>query len=72
MRGHHVLFHRKSRGGQKHRIFARLGERGNQVLIYQMSLKRHRIPMVLPIPVKAGSGEDAVKFFDFSKYETRI
>jgi len=52
------------------RIFARLGERGNQVLIYQMALKTATdLAMVLPIPVKAGTGEDAVKFFDFSKYE---
>lgn len=52
------------------RIFARLGERGNQVLIYQMSVKAYQdLAMVLPIPVKAGTGEDAVKFFDFSKYE---
>lgn len=53
------------------RIFARLGERGNQVLIYQMALKAATdLAMVLPIPVKDGTGEDAVKFFDFSKYES--
>jgi len=52
------------------RIFARLGEHGNQVLIYQMSMNdAQELAMVLPIPVKAGAGEDAVKFFDFSKYE---
>lgn len=52
------------------RIFARLGEHGNQVLIYQMSVNAPQdLAMVLPIPVKAGAGEDAVKFFDFSKYE---
>lgn len=52
------------------RIFARLGERGNQVLIYQMALKAVTdLAMVLPIPVKAGTGEDSVKFFDFSKYD---
>ena len=52
------------------RIFARLGERGNQVLIYQMSVKAPQdLAMVLPIPVKEGAGENAVKFFDFSKYE---
>ncbi|MBE2282806.1 MAG: hypothetical protein IAE77_05030 [Prosthecobacter sp.] len=52
------------------RIFARLGEHGNQVIIYQMSLKADAdLAMVLPIPVKEGTAEDAVKFFDFSKYE---
>lgn len=52
------------------RIFARLGEHGNQVLIYQMSVNAPEdLAMVLPIPVKAGTAEDAVKFFDFSKYE---
>ena len=52
------------------RIFGRLGERGNQVLIYQMSVNVPRdLAMVLPIPIKKGTGEDAVKFFDFSKYD---
>lgn len=60
----------KVEGVKNTRIFARLGERGNQVLIYQMSLKAAQdLAMVLPIPVKEGSGEDAVKFFDISKYE---
>lgn len=53
------------------RIFARLGERGHQVLIYQMSLKADKdLAMVLPIPVKKDTDEDAVKFYDFSKYES--
>jgi len=52
------------------RIFARLRTDGRQLLIYQMSVKMNKdLAMVLPIPVKAGSGENAVKFFDFSKYE---
>lgn len=52
------------------RIFGRLGERGNQALIYQMSVNVPRdLAMVLPIPIKKGTGEDAVKFFDFSKYD---
>ncbi len=52
------------------RIFGRLGERGNQVLIYQMSVNVPRdLAMVLPVPIKKGAGEDAVKFFDFSKYD---
>lgn len=53
------------------RIFARLGEHGNQVIIYQMSANVPKdLAMVLPVPVKAGAGEDAVRFFDFSKYAT--
>lgn len=51
------------------RIFARLGEHGNQVIIYQMSVNVPRdLAMVLPIPVKKGTGEKEVKFFDFSSY----
>ena len=50
-------------------IFARLGSKGNQVLIYQMNFKsKEELAMVLPIPVKAGAGEKAVTFFDFSGY----
>lgn len=53
------------------RIFARLGAQGNQVIIYQMSLNAPQdVAMVLPVPVRQGTGEDAVKFFDFSKYAT--
>ncbi len=52
------------------RIFGRLGERGNQVLIYQMSVNVKRdLAMVLPVPVKKGAAEGAMKFFNFSKYE---
>lgn len=50
-------------------IFARLGPKGNQVLIYQMNYKAAEdLSMVLPIPVKPDSGEKAVTFFDFSGY----
>lgn len=53
------------------RIFARLRTDGHQVLIYQMSVKAPQdLAMVLPIPIKKAAGENAVKFFDFSKYET--
>ncbi|MCB1279157.1 MAG: hypothetical protein KDL09_21410 [Prosthecobacter sp.] len=53
------------------RIFARLRTDGHQVLIYQMSVNAPQdLAMVLPIPIKKGGGEKAVKFFDFSKYET--
>ena len=52
------------------RIFARLGEHGNQVVIYQMSVNAPQdLAMVLPIPIKEGTKEDAVRFFDFSKYD---
>lgn len=52
------------------RIFARLGEHGNQVLIYQMSVNVPQdLAMVLPVPVKQEAGEAAVSFFDFSNYE---
>jgi hypothetical protein len=52
------------------RIFARLGEHGNQVLIYQMSVNAPQdLAMVLPIPIKEGTKEDAVRFFDFSEYD---
>ena len=51
-------------------IFARLGSKGNQVLIYQMNFKsKEELAMVLPIPVKAGAGEKAVTFFDFSNMQ---
>lgn len=51
------------------RIFARMGEHGNQVVIYSMSLNsKQDVAMVLPLPVAAGNGEDAVKFFSFEKY----
>lgn len=51
------------------RIFARLGDGGNQVLIYQMTFDAPEpVAMVLPLPVKPGSGEQAVKFFSFERY----
>lgn len=51
------------------RIFARVGPQGNQVLIYQMSIRADEdVAMVLPIPVKAGQGEKAVRFFDLTGY----
>ena len=51
------------------RIFARLGAKGRQVLVYQMALEaKEDLAMVLPIPVVKGTGEDGVTFFDLSKY----
>ena len=51
------------------RIFARILPDHRQALIYSMSLDTTRdVAMVLPIPVAAGSGEDAVKFINLEKY----
>jgi hypothetical protein len=51
------------------RIFARVGPNGNQVIIYSMALKSSRdVAMVLPVPVKPGSGENAMQFIDLSGY----
>jgi len=53
------------------RIFARVGSKGNQVLIYQMSLKTDQdVAMVLPIPVRPSQGDNALTFFDFQGYPT--
>ncbi len=51
------------------RIFARMGQRGHQVLVYQMAIELpENLAMILPVPVTPGSGENAMRFFDFSKY----
>jgi hypothetical protein len=51
------------------RIFARVGAKGNQVIVYQMALDaKEDLAMVLPIPVAKGTGEDGVTFFDLSGY----
>ncbi len=53
----------------KTRIFARLVEPNRQALVYQMGLNAPEdVAMILPIPVPAGAGEDAVKFIDLSDY----
>jgi len=50
-------------------IFARPAENGRQFLTYRMTLKaREDLAMVLPLPVKAGSGEKAVTFVDLKNY----
>jgi hypothetical protein len=49
------------------RIFARSLPQGRQVLVYQMGLRTKRdVAMILPIPVKPGSGADAAQFVDLS------
>ncbi len=54
---------------QNTRIFARMGQRGNQVLVYQMAVEvPEDLAMILPVPVAKGAGEKAMQFFDLSKY----
>lgn len=44
---------------------------GVQALVYSMKLAaKIEVAMVLPLPVKPGAGEDAVKFVDLSKHHT--
>jgi len=51
-------------------IFARSGADGRQFLVYSMALKaKEELAMVLPLPVKPGSGEKAVAFIDLSGYK---
>jgi len=50
-------------------IFARSGPEGRLFLVYSMTLKaKEDLAMVLPLPVKAGSGEKAVSFIDLKDY----
>jgi hypothetical protein len=50
-------------------IFARPAEEGRQFVVYSMTLKaKEELAMILPLPVSAGSGEDAVSFIDLSGY----
>ena len=50
-------------------IFARDAGDGRQYLAYAMRLKNAAdVAMVLPLPVAAGSGEDAVRFIDLSTH----
>jgi hypothetical protein len=50
-------------------IFARPAEEGRQFLVYSMTLKaKEDLAMVLPLPVKAGSDENAVAFIDLKDY----
>lgn len=53
------------------KIFARMTEPGVQALAYSMNLaSKIDVAMVLPLPVKPGTGEDAVRFVDLSKHHT--
>lgn len=50
-------------------IFARPAEGHQQFLVYSMTLKASEaLAMVLPLPVKSGSGEKAVTFFNLKDY----
>jgi hypothetical protein len=50
-------------------IFARPDKGGRQFLVYSMTLKaKEDLAMVLPLPVKVGSGEKAVTFIDLKNY----
>ncbi len=53
----------------KTRIFARDTGGGNQILVYGMTLSaKEELAMVLGIPVRPGSGEQALRFIDLSGY----
>ena len=50
-------------------IFARMGAKGNQVLIYQMAFEAAEdLAMILPIPVRSGTGEGGVTFVNLEGY----
>jgi len=50
-------------------IFARSGAGGRQFVVYSMTLRaKEDLAMVLPLPVKPGSGEKAVEFIDLQDY----
>jgi len=50
-------------------IFARQDKDDRQFLVYSMTLKaKEDLAMVLPLPVKAGSGEKAMSFIDLKDY----
>ena len=50
-------------------IFARSGADGRQFVAYSMTLRAPEdLAMVLPLPVKPGSGEKSVEFIDLKNY----
>ena len=52
-------------------IFARATQDGRQYIAYQMKVgARHEMAMILPIPVRHGSSEDAVHFVNLEGYPT--
>ncbi len=51
------------------RIFARVDQGDRQFLVYSMQVEsKESLAMVLPLPVKMGTGEDGVKFISLKKY----
>ncbi len=57
------------RSVSKTRIFARDAGNGSQILVYSMTLSADEdLAMVLGIPVRPGSGEQALRFIDLSGY----
>lgn len=62
------LFAKKVHVSHTH-IFARMVEAGVQALAYGMTLASAReVAMVLPLPVRPGSGEGAVRFVDLQQH----
>jgi hypothetical protein len=50
-------------------IFARMTGPARQLLVYEMRLAADaEVAMILPIPVPAGTGEDAVRFLSLERY----
>jgi hypothetical protein len=50
-------------------IFARMGGDGRQFIVYSMTVNMAKpVAMVLALPVKKGSDENAVRFIDLEKY----
>jgi len=51
------------------RIFARAEDAHRQFLVYGMTVSaKEDLAMILPLPVRAGSGEDAVRFISLEEY----
>lgn len=51
-------------------VFARFKDRENQFVVYSMTLAtKADVAMILPLPVKADSGEEALKFISLEGYE---
>ncbi|MEP2775303.1 MAG: hypothetical protein ABJQ93_05115 [Luteolibacter sp.] len=51
------------------KIFARMSEASRQTLAYQMRFGSDKdVAMILPLPVPADTGEDALKFVNLKEY----
>jgi hypothetical protein len=51
------------------RIFARAGENERQFVVYSMKVEADKeLAMVLPLPVKRGTGEDGITFISLKDY----